>query len=515
MIRRRRSAAVAALTLGALVALAGCLPPLEQVTPTASGAWPGGSGAGPSSAPGDSSVYGQSLQWSTCGDLECTTVKVPLDWTDPNGQTITLHLNRSKARKPDERLGSVVINPGGPGGSGLDLTSSFVGFAGASLLDHYDIVGFDPRGVGLSTPIKCGTTKELDAYFTSQDIAKTAADVTTLDDRNAAFAAHCRELSGPLIENVDTASAARDMDVIRDALGDPKLNYLGFSYGTQLGATYAVLYPQNVGRFVLDGAVDFLLSEQELSEGQARGFESSLDAYIADCLTQANCPLPHDPDLAKRAIRDLVVKARDEGIPTGGETLNGTLIVYGIVVTLYSETDWQYLTQAFDEALNQGTGSMFLQLASFYLGRDANGDYQDNSTEAYTAITCLDTPSQAPQTIDDIRAFSKVAEVASPTFGWWFAAGVGCDGWPWHAHEIVQDLSPSGAAGPIVVVGTTGDPATPLAWARSLAGQMPSATLLVYDGQGHTAYGRSNKCILDTVDAYFVDGTVPDSGKTC
>ncbi len=291
MIQRRR-AVVVALTLGALVALSGCLPPLEQVTPTSSGAWPGGSGAGPSVAPGESGVYGQSLQWSACGELECATIKVPLDWADPNGQTITLQLNRSKARKPDERLGSVVINPGGPGGSGLDLTGYFVGFAGDSLLDHYDVVGFDPRGVGKSTPINCGTTKELDAYFTAQDVAETAADVTMLDARNAAFAEHCRALSGPLIENVDTASAARDMDVIRDAVGDPKLNYLGFSYGTQLGATYAVLYPQNVGRFVLDGAVDFLLSEQDLSAGQARGFEASLDAYIADCLTQANCPLP-------------------------------------------------------------------------------------------------------------------------------------------------------------------------------------------------------------------------------
>lgn len=515
MIRRRRRAATAALALGALVALAGCLPPLEQVTPTQDGAWPGGSDGGTSAAPGDASVYGQALQWSKCGQLECATLKVPLDWADPNGQTITVSLNRSKARKPDESLGSVVINPGGPGGSGLDLTGYFVTFAGDSLLDHYDIVGFDPRGVGQSTPVNCGNTKELNDYFTADDVVETAADVATLGERNAAFAEHCRELSGPLVENVDTASAARDMDVIRDAVGDPKLNFLGFSYGTQLGATYAALYPQNVGRFVLDGAVDFNLSEQELSEGQAKGFESSLDAYIADCLTRSSCPLPPDPDLAKRAIRDLIIEARDEGISTGGETLNGTLIVYGIVVTLYSETDWQYLSMAFDEALKQGTGQMFLQLASFYLGRDDNGDYQDNSTEAYTSITCLDTPEKEPQTVDEIRAFRKVAQTASPTFGWWFAAGVGCDGWPWHAHEDVTDLSPSGAAGPIVIVGTTGDPATPLAWAESLAEQMPSSTLLVYDGQGHTAYGRSNNCIIDAVDAYFVDGTVPDSGKTC
>jgi pimeloyl-ACP methyl ester carboxylesterase len=511
MIQRRRPA-VAALVLGALVALTGCLPPLEQVTPTVDGAWPGGSGA---QETGDTDVYAQTIEWSECGSLECASLEVPLDWTDPTGRTITLELNRSTARKPDERLGSLLINPGGPGGSGLELTEYFVDFAGDSLLDHYDVVGFDPRGVGKSTPVDCGSTEELNAYFTAQDVAETEADVAELNQRNADFAQRCRELTGPLIENVDTASAARDMDVMRAVLGDDKLNFLGFSYGTQLGATYAVLYPENVGRFVLDGAVDFLLPSEELSEGQALGFEAALDAYIADCLTQADCPLPNDPDLAKRDIRDLIITARDEGIETGGEVLNGTLIVYGIVVTLYSETDWQYLSMAFDEAFNQGTGSIFLQLAGFYLGRDEDGRYQDNSTSAYTAISCLDDPKEEPWTIDDIRAFRKLTQQSSPTFGWWFAAGVGCDGWPWSAHEIVDDLSPSGAAGPIVVVGTTGDPATPLAWAESLAERMPTASLLVYEGEGHTAYGRSNSCIIDAVDAYFVDGTVPDSGKMC
>ncbi len=514
MIQRPRAAAFA-LALGALVALTGCLPPLEQVTPTQDGAWPGGGANGGSTSSGDSDVYGQTIRWSQCGDLECGTLAVPLDWTNPNGQTITLHLNRSAAREPDERLGSLLINPGGPGGSGLELTDYFLDFAGDSLLDHYDIVGFDPRGVGLSTPISCGTKAELDAYFTAQDEAKTEAEVVELNQRNADFALRCRELTGPLMENVDTASAARDMDVMRAVLGDATLNFLGFSYGTQLGATYAVLYPENVGRFVLDGAVDFLLPSEELSEGQAKGFETSLDAYITDCLTQPGCPLPHDPDLAKREIRDLVITARDEGIPTGGETLNGTLIVYGIAVTLYSETDWPYLSVAFDEALNRGTGRAFLQLANFYLGRDTEGTYQDNSTEAYTAISCLDEPRDEPWAIDDIRAFRKVAEEASPTFGWWFAASVGCDGWPWTAHEVVDDLTSSGAAGPIVIVGTTGDPATPLAWAESLAERMPSASLLVYSGEGHTAYGRSNQCILDAVDEYFVEGTVPDSGKMC
>jgi len=510
-----RRAVIAATALAALVTVTACLPPLEQVEPTQDGAWPGGDGGLTSIAPDGSSVYDQTVRWSPCGDLECATILVPLDWTAPDGPRITLSLNRSVARKPDERLGSLLINPGGPGGSGLELTDYFLSFAGDSLLDHYDIVGFDPRGVGQSTPINCGTTEELNAYFTSQDVAEKAADVTRLQQVNADFANRCLELSGRIVENIDTASAARDMDVIRAVLGDAKLHYLGFSYGSQLGATYATIFPDNVGRLVLDGAVDFLLSPEEMSEGQAAGFEQALDAYIADCITQSNCPLPRDPDLAKRAVRDLITEARDTGLPTGGTPLNGTMIVYGIVVTMYDEQNWPYLTTAFDEALNLGTGRAFLALANFYLDRDENGNFLSNSTEAFTAISCLDEPPQDPWTIDQIRDFRKAAEKASPTFGWWFAAGVGCDGWPFKAHQIVQSVAPASAAGPIIIVGTTGDPATPLKWAKSLADRLPNASLLVYDGEGHTAYGRSNSCILDTVDAYFVDGTVPDSGKTC
>ena len=514
MIARRR-AALAMFAVIALASLTACLPPVEQVEPTQSGAWPGGNVAATVS-PGEAGVYNQTARWTPCGKLECATIQVPLDWTNPDGPTINLALNRSKARKPDERLGSLLINPGGPGGSGLTFTSNFLSFAGAPLLDRYDIVGFDPRGVGESTPINCGNTDQLNAYFTTQEDVERAQDVTRMQGVNNDFAQRCLELTGKLIENVDTVSAARDMDVIRAVVGDKKLHFFGFSYGSQLGATYATLYPDNVGRLVLDGAVDFLLSPEEMNLGQAAGFEKALDAYIADCITQTSCPLPRDPVLAKRAIRDLITEAQDKGLPTGGAPLNGTMIVYGIALTLYNEDYWRYLSTAFDEAINVGTGRAFLQLADYYLDRDnTTGKYLSNSMEAFTAISCLDEPPQDPSTIDQIRDFRKKAEEASPTFGWWFAAGVGCDGWPFHAHQIVTDLTPATGAGPMIIVGTTGDPATPLKWARSLADQLPNAALLIYDGQGHTAYGRSNSCILDTVDAYFVDGTMPSSGKTC
>ncbi len=435
----RTGALVAALA--AVLTLSACLPPLDQVSPDDGVAWPGGTGTS-GGDPSGSDVYSQQVDWKACGKLECATIQVPLNWQEPDGQTIELALNRYRSPSQGKRLGTVVINPGGPGGSGIEFTSYFADFAGKSLLEHYDVVGFDPRGVGQSSPVKCGSTAELDAYYLHDAVANTEADIKAQVDANAAFAARCRELTGPLIENVDTASAARDMDVIRALVGDEKLNYLGFSYGTQLGATYAVLYPQNVGKMVLDGAVDFLLPPTEMSETQAQGFELALENYINDCISNTECPLPRDLDLAKKTVRDLIAEARDQGFPSSEGDVNGTLMIYGIVFPLYQDQYWQYLSQALDEALNVGTADLFHLLADAYLSRDENGDYLDNSSEAFTAIGCLDTPPQDPLTVEDMRAYQKSAERLSPTFGWWFSGSVGCEGWPWVAHQQVTDLSP-------------------------------------------------------------------------
>ncbi len=514
MSPHRRTAALA-FTLGAALLLSACLPSLEQVSPDDALPWPGGDMEETGGDPDTSRVYGQTVEWSECGALECSTIVVPLDWSNPNGQTITLAINRFRAGDQGNRLGTVVINPGGPGGSGLELTEYFSSFAGERLLEHYDIVGFDPRGVGQSSPVNCGDADELNAFFLSDSFATTSAEIDQQIATNEAFASRCRELTGPLIANVDTASAARDMDVIRALVGDEELHYLGFSYGSQLGATYAVLYPQNVGHLVLDGAVDFLLPPEELSETQASGFELALENYIADCISGDECPLPSDPTLSKRLIRDVIIEARDQGIPTDGEDLNGTLMIYGIVVTLYDEASWPYLSEALDETINSGTGRDFLQLANFYLDRNTAGEYLTNSTEAFNAISCLDEPDQPAWTIEELRAYQRDSNKSSPTFGWWFSGTVGCDGWPWTAKEIIDDITPATMAGPILIIGTTGDPATPIEWAESLSERLPNGSLLVYDGEGHTAYGRSNDCIVDAVDAYFVDDIVPDSGKQC
>lgn len=510
----RRLTSLVAIAAIALVLVA-CTPQRAQIVPS--------DDAVPTAAPstGASSgldVYAQEVEWSRCGTLECATLQVPVDWTDPSGPTTDLEINRSAATDQEARIGSLLINPGGPGGSGLDLTEFFTVSAGEDLLAAYDVIGFDPRGVGASSPVQCGPAEVIDEYYLQDLVLDTPEAIDAARQATVDFAAGCRELSGPLLENVDTTSAARDMDVIRAVLGDDELYYLGFSYGTQLGATYAALYPENVGRMVLDGAVDFLLPGDQVAVEQAGGFERSLANFVDWCQGSADdCPLTGTSEQARQQIKDIALQARDQGYPNAnGDEVNGTQLVYGIVVTLYDEASWPYLSTALQEVVEDGTAEVFFQLANFYLDKDStSGEYLSNSMWAFTSIGCLDGPVDQPYTVDSLAEFASQVEEASPTFGWWFAASLGCDGWPWAAKEPVTSLDATADAAPILVVGTTNDPATPYSWAESLTERLGNATLLTYDGEGHTAYGRSNQCIVDAVDGYLVGGQMPDSGTRC
>lgn len=463
-------------------------------------------------------VYDQDIAWEQCGELECAVIQVPLDWSEPDGDTVDLAINRLAAGDQDARIGSLLINPGGPGASGLELTEYFGAIAGEQLLAHYDVIGFDPRGVGASTPVECGPADVIDEAFITDSVLLTQDDVDAGVALTAEFAERCRDDSGPIVEHVDTVSAARDMDIIRAAVGDDQLHYLGYSYGTQLGATYAQLYPEGVGRMVLDGAVDFLLPAAELSRGQATGFEQALTNYLTWCTSTADCALAGDVETARGQLQDLFDTALTDTFPTGTPwDLNGNLMIYGVVVTLYDEASWSFLNMALEEVVSQGTASIMYELANFYLDRDPiSGEYLTNSTWVRSAIGCLDdTGETAGWGIDEMLDFRADMEDASPTFGWWFGTGTGCQGWPFVADEQVTSLEATADAAPILVIGTTQDPATPFAWSESLAEQMDSATLIAYDGEGHTAYGRSNQCIIDAVDGYLVEGIMPDSGLTC
>ncbi|WP_291380363.1 alpha/beta hydrolase [Demequina sp.] len=508
------------LATAVAVLLAGCsvLPWTEESAEPTPITDEGPSRSGPPESPEVSAVYQQTVTWRTCGDLECASIDVPLDWSEPDGPTFALALSRRPADNQGSRVGSLLINPGGPGGSGIDLVENVENLASEKLMTSYDIVGFDPRGVGESSPIDCGDGNTLDEYYLEDFIVETQAELDDARERNQAFAANCRELSGRLIENIDTVSAARDMDVIRAVLGDEKLHYLGFSYGTQLGATYAQLYPQNVGRVVLDGAVDVLLDPTEQSLQQAAGFENALTSFLNWCVARESCELNSDVETARRQVAQIALNALEEPYPADSATpVNGNLMIYGMVVTLYDEANWEYLELALNEVMQTETARIFSSLGNFYLDRnEQTGDWNGNSGVAFTAISCLDSTGDDEEwTIVDQRDFAREVQEVAPTFGWWFAGSGGCEGWPYAADEVLSDLDAAAqSANPLLVIGTSNDPATPYKWAEALAQDL-GAPLLTYTGEGHTAYGRSNQCVTDVVDAYLVDGVVPEDGIQC
>ena len=464
-----------------------------------------------------SGVYDQTVEWSDCAELECATVLVPLNWSDPRSELIEIAINRHTARNPDASIGSLLINPGGPGASGLSFTERFVSMSGENLLDSYDVVGFDPRGIGESTPVQCGTDEEIDAYFMRDIHIETQSDLDAAIQATADFAAQCRELSGPILEHVDTASAARDMDVIRAAVGDEQLNFLGYSYGSQLGANYAQLYPQNVGRVVLDGAFDFLASGPEQILARPLGYELALDNFLEWCDARDTCPFTGDIEEQKEQIQTMMARALDEPYPTGRDwNLNGNLFYWGMAAALFDDARWPELEAALDEVIATGEGSGLHEFANAMFRRDAaTGEYSTNEKWAFTAIYCLDAFTQTGATIEQLEDFRDLMDEASPTFGWWAGRDAGCAGWPWNAGQFVESVSDAATqAEPVLVIGTTGDPATPYESSESLA-QRLNATLLTYEGEGHTAYGRSNQCIIDEVDGFLVEGVMPDPGTRC
>ncbi|WP_239071204.1 alpha/beta hydrolase [Cellulomonas chitinilytica] len=504
--RRLRPAAVAALVVAGLV-LAGCAPAKHQAeVPT------GSASSSVAPTPDLAKFYDQQLEWTSCDTGECATLTVPVDYADPTGSTIGLALARQKATGSD-RIGSLLVNPGGPGVSGVDFLAGAVQRIGADVRAKYDIVGFDPRGVQRSEPVRCADGPELDALFASDPDYSTDAGIQHVIDVYGEFGKECSNRTGALLGHVDTESAARDMDVMRAVLGDDQLHYLGYSYGTQLGAVYAAVFPENVGRLVLDGALDPTLTPGEVSKGQAIGIESALRAYVTDCQGGKGCPLTGDVDHGLGQIWALFDEAKANPLPTGTDRdLTQSLAFYGVAVTLYSQSLWPTLTAALKPAL-QGDGSKLLQLSDAYFDRQADGTYASNANEAFFAIHCADARESAD--FDDMRAQAADIEAAAPTVGSFLTfGGTTCAQWPTPAVDPLPSYAAEGAA-PILVIGTTNDPATPYAWAQMLAETLSSGELLTYEGEGHTAYGASNDCIGGAVDTYLLTGTMPPEGTRC
>lgn len=498
-----------ALTL--TLALSGCVPWfLPQQTPATSA--PTGEKVDRELKP----FYDQVLRWKDCGEgLQCTTATAPLDWSDPSAGDIDLALVRQQATG-GKRVGSLLVNPGGPGGSGYDFVKESLDYAtDKDLQAGFDIVGFDPRGVGRSSAVTCYDPADMDEYLYGLTTAKRGTDawIQELETAAADFGTACAENTGALLEHVDTESAARDLDLLRAVLGDKKLNYLGYSYGTFLGATYAELFPEKVGRMALDGALDPSTSNFDVTRTQAQGFESALRAYLADCLTDSECPFTGTVDEAMATIGALLASVDASPITaTDGRKLGSNALLTAIIYPLYQASAWTYLSDMFDSVL-AGDADYAFQFADQYNGRNKDGTYADNSTEAFMAINCVDYPYN-----DDpaaMRAQAAEIEAAAPTIGPYMTFGdIGCANWP---HEFTgerREIRAEGAA-PILVIGTTNDPATPYVWAENLAGQLDSGHLLTYEGEGHTAYNKSNDCVNDAVNDYLLTGAVPESDPRC
>ena len=504
---RRRSVAAAVVAVVALV-LTACVPSFGPIPPS--------TGTGEQVPSALAPYYGQTLEWEWCGAMQCANATAPLDWADPSAaDDIELALVRQPATSGDV-LGSLLVNPGGPGASGVDFVLGNIDYAvGDALQQRYDIVGFDPRGVGASTPVVCGDAADLDAFIYDIPDATFAADewIAAIGDAAGTFGAACEESSGDLLGSIDTESAARDLDMLRAVLGDERLNYLGYSYGTLLGAVYAERFPERTGRLVLDGAIDPTATDVDMSVAQAQGFERAFDAYAAWCLEQAECPFAGSVADARDDVAALLANVAasplraDDGRDVGSATM-----FTAIIVPLYNQAAWPQLTNLFMTTL-RGDPSAALALADRYNERNPDGSYGSNIIEAFTSIFCLDERSDP--SLDAVRAEEKRIIAAAPLFGQYMAYGaMTCAQWPAPA---VRDRTPIVAAGSadILVVGTTRDPATPYEWAVTLAETLENGHLVTYDGDGHTGYNKGSACVDAVVEAFLLNGDVPAADPRC
>ena len=462
----------------------------------------------------------QKLDWSDCYDyFECSELRVPIDYDDLSVGTFRISVLRAAAKDQENRLGSIVVNPGGPGGSGVDYAYNADYIFSSDITDVYDIVGFDPRGVAMSEPISCFTPEELDKNFAADSKPDNEEEFTATLEESEAFAKKCAENTEHL-EHFTTAETARDMDILRAALGEKKLNYVGKSYGTYLGTLYANIFPNKVGRFVLDGAVDPNIPMKEQNLAQAIGFDKALTAFVNDCATQSDCPFTGTPAQAQATIIATLQAAATTPLPQknpedGDDRLiTESIIVIGMASSLYDDVDgWPKLRQAFTESA-QNYGDTFLQLADEYTGRNPDGTFRSNDFDSGAVIDCLDWKDR--RTVDQFKADVQEFATKAPVFGPYIAfSGVHCRYFPQPSTQRAPDSLTTIKTTPIIVIGTIRDPATPYAWSVSLAKIFTGSRLISLDADGHTGQGRGSACVDDAVDAYLLKGTLPSANLFC
>ncbi|MEQ1736771.1 MAG: alpha/beta hydrolase, partial [Rhodoglobus sp.] len=469
-------------------------------------------------APDLEQYYKQDVTWKNCGGgSDCTTLKAPVDWDNPGGDQIELALSRHKA-SGGQSMGSLLINPGGPGGSGFDFAQGFVPSAG--VYANFDIIGFDPRGVGRSTPIVCFTDdadRDEMIYGTYDDPYGSDGWQAELAERQKNWVDACAANTGDLLAHIDTVSVARDMDMMRAVLGDKKLNYLGYSFGTYIGTVYAELFPEKVGRMVLDGAVEPPFGSFDELATQMAGFDSAFRAYMQDCLDSGGCPFDGPLQNALAEAHGLALSVDGQNLTSSdGRVLDSATVGTGIALTLYNQGYWFYLTQAFTD-LQNGDPDFIFSLADSYNGRE-DGSYIDHSLDVYFAVTC----AEGTIGTDDIDLLEGlgIMDEKGPIVGGILALDdyvlleEACSQWPYPRPEFPEVFDAEDAP-PILVIGTTNDPATPYAQSVALAEELSSGVLITYNGEGHTVYANGVACIDDTVDDYFVKDVVPSADPDC
>ncbi|GLI26173.1 alpha/beta hydrolase [Agromyces rhizosphaerae] len=510
-MRARRATVAAALAASVALLLSGCV------------SWPFGVQRSipepvPSTMASDlGEFYAQELEWRRCGDgMWCATAEAPLDWDAPGAGSVELALVRHAAT--GEKVGSLLVNPGGPGASGVDFIADSLDYAvGDAVQAAYDVVGFDPRGVGQSTAVDCFADAEAkDAYLYSIARSERGTDAWLAEARaeQEDYSAACAERSGELLANIGTGSAARDLDLLRALLGDEELHYLGYSYGSTLGVTYAGLYPERIGRMVLDAVLDPSTPDFEISKTQAIGFERALRSYLASCLAGDECPFRGSVDDAAATVRALLDSVEASPLRAAdGRMLGANTLVTAILYPLYDEASWPFLDILFEQVMFGSAEAAFIS-ADAYNGRDEDGNYLDNSSEAFHAINCVDHAGD-PDDVAGMRERVAELEAAAPVLGTYFGYGdLSCAGWPAPPVESDEIVTAAGAP-PILVVGTTNDPATPYEWAVTLAEQLETGVLVTYEGEGHAAYPSRDPCVVAAVEGYLVDGIVPDGDPMC
>lgn len=442
--------------------------------------------------------YTQILLWKKCGTASCASVTVPLDYEKPDGETISISIRR--VGSPD--LPPLIMNPGGPGSEGTSFAQNVAATLNSAVTDAYAPVGFDPRGTGNSAPVKCFSGVSANKWLRMDSTPDTPIEVANYMSAAAKISPACQRLSPKIVAHIGTDNTVRDVDIIRATLGSQKLNWLGFSYGTSLGTRYAELFPDRVGRMVLDGAVDPSLDAMELSRGQSRGFQKSIGRF--------NEQYPGSITKINRLLRAL---DKSEMKTNGSQTLTQSQANSAIFVSMYSTSFWPLLNDALQEATN-GNGTLLQDLSYFANDQIETTKFSSNTLSAFIAINCWDYPP-TPNAVGlsrNARQFSQNAKVPelARAMSWGNAV---CGTWFEHS-PIKPAAAKTTTSAPILIVGTTYDPATPISWARALHKQLPTSSLLTFVGDGHTAYLGGNACIDQVVNQYLLTGFAPKT-KTC